>query len=627
MKIVKICILLVAFSLGSCQKYLDVIPDNLATIDNAFAMRNVAERYLFTCYSWMPYHNFIGGNPAFFGGQELWPIPSNAEVAWGLPLGRQNAQSPITNYWDGTNNGRSMYQGIRDCNIFLENIDRVPDMEDYEKDRWRAEVKFLKAYYHFWLFRMYGPIELIDESLPIDADIDEIRGKRRPVDECVDFIVNLLDEAIPLLPEIIESEASEMGRITQPIALSVKATVLVTAASPLFNGNADYANFVDKDGEHLFNPTYDASKWERAAIACKEAIDACHDVGFKLYEYEQSLGQTRISDTTRIQMSIRNSVTERWNPEVIWGNTNSIMSQVPLTPRSWDPARSHNAVQGQYAPPLKMVEMFYTDKGLPLDEDKTYDFAGRFNLRNAGHDDRYNIKEGYTTVGLHFNRENRFYASIGFDGGIWYGQGRLDDNNPFYIMSKAGQISAMTISEAYSSTSYWPKKLINPQNVLEQSSYTQRWYPWPVIRLADLYLLYAEALNESQGPDAPDVQEYLNRVRTRVGLPTVADAYTLYAKQPDKFKTQEGMRDIIRNERRNELALEGKQYWDLRRWKIAHEELSTPIVGWSLTDQDAQNFYRKITLFQPTFLHRDYLWPISEQTLLRNDRLVQNPGW
>src|SRR5690606_7080034 len=106
------------------------------------------------------------------------------------------------------------------------------------------------------------PIELVDKSLPIDATIDEIRGKRAPVDECVDFIVNLIDEATPYLPEIIESEASELGRITLPIALSVKAKVLVTAASPLFNGNADYANFVDHDGVQLFNPNHDATKWD-----------------------------------------------------------------------------------------------------------------------------------------------------------------------------------------------------------------------------------------------------------------------------------------------------------------------------------------------------------------------------
>src|SRR5690606_19872878 len=194
----------------------------------------------FACEPGSPDHKSIGGSPAFFGGHELWPIPNNTDPTWSLPRGQQNAQSPIANYWDGQNNGRNMYQAIRDCNIFLENIDRVPDMEEYEKDRWRAEVKFLKAYYHFWLFQLYGPIELVDESLPIDADIDEIRGKRAPVDECVDFIVDLIDEATPYLPEVIESEASELGRITLPIALSLKAKVLVTAASPLFNGNADY---------------------------------------------------------------------------------------------------------------------------------------------------------------------------------------------------------------------------------------------------------------------------------------------------------------------------------------------------------------------------------------------------
>jgi hypothetical protein len=630
MKLIKISLLAGLFVLSSCQKYLDVIPDNVATIDNAFAMRNVAERYLFTCYSWLPYHNAITGNPAFLGGQEIWPVPNNTAVAWGIPRGLQNVQSPILNYWDGWNSGRNMFEGIRDCNIFLENIHRVPDMPEYEKDRWKAEVKFLKAYYHFWLFRLYGPIPLIDESLPIDASIDDIRVKRNTVDESIDFIVSLLDEAMPYLPPIIESEASELGRITQPIALSIKAQVLVTAASPLYNGNSDYMNFKDKDGVQLFNSNYDASKWVKATQACKEAVEACEQVGFRLYEYQQQLGQTKISDTTRVQMSIRNSVTERWNSEVIWGNTNSVANQnyqLNLTPRSWDPARSHNAVQGRYAPPLKIVEMFYSEHGVPIEEDKIYDYAGRFDLRNATSVDRYNIRDGYTTIGLHFNRENRFYATIGFDGGIWYGQGRLNDNDPFYLMGKAGQITAMAIPDAYSATGYWAKKLINPQNVLETSSYTVRWYPWPVMRLADLYLLYAEALNESEGPDAEDLHKYINLVRARVKLEPVADAWTKYSRQPDKYKTKEGMRDIIRRERKNELALEGVQYWDLLRWKVAHDELSTPIVGWSLTDRAAQGYYRKVTLFQPTFLRRDYLMPLSEQALLRNDNLVQNPGW
>src|SRR5690606_35007721 len=495
------------------------------------------------------------------------------------------------------------------------------------RDRWRAEVKFLKAHYHFWLLQLYGPIPLIDESLPIDAGIDDVRVPRMPFDDCVKFIVELIDEAIPALPDMIENEVSELGRITMPIAASVKAKVLVTAASPLFNGNKDYVNFVDQDGSQLINTEYDETKWRRAAEACKEAIDLCHNVGIRLYEYVPPLGQSNISDTTRIQVSIRNSVSERWNSEVIWANPNSIVNQVLFTPRTWDPSRNHNAVRGQYAPPLKMIEHFYSDKGVPIEEDKTFDFAGRFNLKAAGHDDRFNVKEGYTTIGLHFNRENRFYASIGFDGGIWYGQGRFDDKNPLYIMGKAGQITGMHVADAYSVTGYWAKKLINMQNVLEQSSYTVRWYAWPVIRLADLYLLYAEALNESQGPEAPDIHEYVNRVRDRAGLESIEVSWSTYSNRPEKFKTREGLREIIRQERLNELALEGKQYWDVRRWKVAHEVLTKPIVGWNIYEKEAQHYYSRVISNHPVFRLRDYLWPISIQTLLKNDKLVQNPGW
>src|SRR5690606_38133836 len=102
-------------------------------------------------------------------------------------------------------------------------------------DRWIAEVKFLKAYYHFWLFRLYGPIPLIKENIPVSASVDEVKRKRSTVDECVEYMVELIDEAAPDLPKKIVNRTFELGRITQPIAFSLKAIVLVTAASPLFN--------------------------------------------------------------------------------------------------------------------------------------------------------------------------------------------------------------------------------------------------------------------------------------------------------------------------------------------------------------------------------------------------------
>src|SRR5690606_33817666 len=112
------------------------------------------------------------------------------------------------------------------------------------------------------------------ENLPIDADIETVKVPRNTLDECFDYVVQLLDEANPDLPPSITSESTELGRITQAINLSVKAYVLATAASPLFNGNPDYATFVDKSGKHLFPTTYDPEKWVKARDAAKEAIDA-----------------------------------------------------------------------------------------------------------------------------------------------------------------------------------------------------------------------------------------------------------------------------------------------------------------------------------------------------------------
>src|SRR5690606_130369 len=314
---------------GGCQKYLDIVPDNIATIENAFNMRVSAERFLYGCYHYLPLLSNIEHNPAFTGGDEFWLHEFYRMPGWEIARGFQNVTNPSLNYWQGntgqgSNATSDLYQAIRDCNIFLENVDAVPDLNEGEKRRWVAEVKFLKAYFHFYLIRMYGPIPLKKQNLPIDAGVEEVKVFRDPVDECFAYVVELLDEALPDLPAVINSETSELGRITQPIALSVKAHVLVTAASPLFNGNPDYANFIDKRGIHLFNPDFSMEKWERAKQACEAAIEACEEAGNRLYYYNQSGVQYDVSPEIRTEMNIRNAVTEKWNDEIIWGHTNSM---------------------------------------------------------------------------------------------------------------------------------------------------------------------------------------------------------------------------------------------------------------------------------------------------------------
>src|SRR5690606_35834650 len=174
------------------------------------------------------------------------------------------------------------------------------------------------------------------------------------------------------------------GRITQPIALAVKAYVLTTAASPLFNGNPDYTNFKDKEGKLLFNPTYSPEKWEKARDACAAAIEACELAGNKLYYYSQSGQQYNVTDSIRTQMNIRNSVTERWNYEIVWGNTNSMTDnlQAQSTPRGLDPTKRANAqTQGNAAVPLKVAGIFYSKNGVPIEEDASWNYGERFTLR------------------------------------------------------------------------------------------------------------------------------------------------------------------------------------------------------------------------------------------------------
>lgn len=623
--------LLLIFSCG-CEDFLDVTPDNIATIDYAFRMRSTAERYLFTCYSYMPSHASSNENVGLLAGDELWLVATNTNPLWQIARGNQRVVNSYANAWQGANGPKDMYQAIRECNIFLENIHLVPDITELERDRWIAEVKFLKAYYHFYLIRMYGPIVLIKENLPVSASVEEVRIPRSPVDECFEYVVQLIEEAEPDLPDKIDLEVSELGRITKAIALSIKAKVLVTAASPFFNGNTDYTGFANKDGTLLFNTTFDETKWQKAVDACREAIEFCESLGYKLYEYKPQFSQFNLSDTTLTQMSLRNAFNEKWNSEVIWANTNSTVVglQGNATPRGLDPELSASTgAQGNMAPPLKIVELFYSDNGVPIEEDITWNYADRFKLKIPGYEHRFNLKQGYTTVQLNFDRENRYYASLGFDSGIWYGQGRYDDesSNILYVQSKQGQPAAPINLSSYSVTGFFPKKWTHFQSVIGTgSTFTREAYPWPIIKLNDLYLLYAEALNEVNGP-SEEVFLYLDTIRARAGLPDVQSAWNVYSSNPTKYTTKDGLREIIQRERTIELMFEGQRFWDLRRWKTATVELNQPITGWDIFQESSEAYYREKLIYNQSFRLRDYLWPINENALLANPMLVQNPGW
>ncbi|PHQ29062.1 RagB/SusD family nutrient uptake outer membrane protein [Leeuwenhoekiella nanhaiensis] len=622
---------------------MDVVPDGLATVDKIFNLRQEAEKYLFTCYSYMPRLGDLRRNAAFLAGDEMW-VPDNREngdyFALEIALGRQRVANPYYDVWQGEYqgglpfDGSEIWDGIRHCNIFIENMsdpNNVPDITDTERERWIAEAKFLKAYYHFYLMRHYGAIPIIKENVSVDAPTPAFDLPRDPYDEGINYIVELLDEAAAVLPPVIADINTEYGRITSVIARSLKARVLVTAASPLYNGNPDLSVVINNDGTPLYNTTFEANKWQIAADAAKEAIDAAEAAGLRLYEFNEALTGFDLTDTTVTKLSIRNAITDPESLEIIWPNTQSLTNGADgLQASAMAPLEvGHNTrvARKVISPTITMAKLFYTDNGVPITEDKAYDFNDILELREAQPDERYNIEEGYRTSRLNFDREPRFYADLGFDGSMWYKRDALGDETKWHIEGKFGDYSGSDHPFFFNETGYYCKKLVNWRMTFSNDGGTFETYAWPEMRLADLYLLYAEALNEVSGP-SQEVYSYLDQIRERAGLDGVVESWAAHSNNPNKPTTQEGLRSIIQQERMIELAFEGQRYWDLLRWKRAVQEFNDNVQGWNIKGDDEASYYQIRTIHLQNFISpRDYFWPLSETSLIRNTNLVQNPGW
>jgi starch-binding outer membrane protein, SusD/RagB family len=617
-----------------CSKYLDVTPDNVATLNSSFSNANEAQAYLFGCYSNLQALADVRRNAGFTAsGEILFPIDmadkttlggAGGDNGFNLMRGLQNSLNPIHNFWDGYNMGVKLYESIRMCNTFLDNIHLPLDVQPYDRTRWTAEAKFLKAYYHYWLLRMYGPIPIADKAIPINAGSEEVRQYQQPLDSCFNYVVKTIDEAIVGLPPAIQNAAAEAGRITGAIALAVKAEVLATQASPLFNGNPDYAGFKGKNGENLFPAAYDPAKWERAAQACKAAIDAAVAVGAKPYEFRGQGNIISMSETTKQLLTLQGAFVDGWNPEQVWTLNPHYGWQYMTMPRvTAEAAGNVFAVYSNFSVPIAQSEIFYSRNGVPINEDISFDYVNRYQLQVGDEANKYYIKKDYTTVKGNFDREPRYYSSVAFDGSVWFGSGKTDDRDPNYVNAVNGYASPPDQTR-FNATGYWAKKLVHYQSVPGQNTVWQT-YPWTFIRLSGLWLLYAECLNEAGAHG--DALTWLDKVRTKAGLQGTLTSWAQHSRNPSKPTTKEGLRDIIHQERRIELAFEGQAGWDLRRWKELQNVLSRPFQGWTVFNKTVSGYYQLSTVYQPVFGLRDYLFPIQEYDLITNPNLVQTPYW
>lgn len=584
----------------SCKKgFLDQVPDDRLTLAQTFANHNTALEFLANVYSTIPdeaSQRFSGGNNIgqWTGGS------SEAEYDWGfvssqnINNGSYDASSSVTSgFWT------SFYQGIRNATTFMQNIDAVPDLTPQLKAQYKAEARSLRALFYFYLLRIYGPVIIIgDNTIAADASISSEQLPRNSYDECVTYVTSELDAAAKDLPTV-PSNNGNYGRITKGFALAIKAEQLLYAASPLYNGNTDYAALKNKDGKQLINQTYDANKWKLASDNLKAFLQEFDGTTYSLFRENDATG------AYSPYLSCRDVMLNDWNTEIIYANTSSGItnSQYERTPYHQGAADEDRASGGLGAT-QQMVDAFFMANGRSItDPQSGYQTSGFSNFQ-APYDDA-----SRSTYNQWVNREPRFYVDITYNGSEWLDRNAGDVITELYNHGNSGRNTG--------GNDYCPTGYVVRKNTIN-GDWRQGNRSWVMLRLAEMYLDYAEALNEST-PGDPDILKYLNLIRDRAGIP-------LYGAGLPAPSGQDAVRQAIRHERQVELAFENNRFFDVRRWKIAEQTEAGPMYGLNIS-ADLPDFYKVVSFESRVFTKRCYFYPIPQADINSDKALVQNTGW
>lgn len=667
-----IAILAALLTLSACDSYFDIDFQDQANLPEIFSKKNTTESYLAHLYSYLPHDEDTHKGTGYV-------IPRSDEGLFGflgygpfnkLRSGDYNtaATGDVVEY----NVWKRMYVAIRQCTIFIDNVDLDREDTPAVKAAMKAEARFLRAYYYFCLFRQYGPVIIWGDALaPEDAEGDKL--DRNTVDENVSFIVSELDRAVQDLPyEIKEIGANDSwtGRATKGAAMALKARVLLYAASPLYNGQDGgrltgiFSAKTNIDGKHIF-AAYDASKWEKAAQAAKDVID--------LNRYSLCSGTGGSTDLQKAASAYQNVFFERWNSETIWGwwhlgighsdggfatwigATGSFMyCTIPDFP---EVTTSYRPLQA-YTPSLKMVDAYpmAASGRYPV---VGYQKSGRFNdlskplvdplsgYSATGWEDNYTqpldadwapaFKAHKSTVG----RDARYYSSIVPNGYYWPSD-KIKKRWTSYKSSSATVPVQKFESAALNWVGYACRRWYKANTAFATGAdFTgaQR-YVYPTFRLAEIYLSYAEACNEKADRDVDEAITYLDKVRSRSGLNSIRDAYSeINFNNADATSTiagvtktnKEWLRWFILQERWCEFGMEAMRHYDMCRWLRAEDEY--PAAPWTLNmaSETFEGVYERVNNVMPMdnadFHYRDYFYPIISTQLAEMVNFTQNPGW
>lgn len=598
-----ICSLVALCAMGGCQElkfgdeFLEKAPGSEVNIDVIYSNSTYAYRALWAAYQTIPYGLSAAGDDKMMHDMlECLTDLNHSGLGW-TGCGSQlyysgSVDADIENTSSATKYSYTKdkcWVGIRRAWLFIENVDRVPDMTDDEKKKLKAEAKVIIAIHYIDLFRHFGGVPWIDRSLT-PTTVSKV--PRSTALETLNNIVTLLDEAAADLPwALTSSEIPEWdGRLTAAAAMGLKARVLLFAASPLFNSATPYLDGEASSKQLTWMGGYDPNLWERAYEAHKAFFDRLEkEGGYALVQANGELDYRKAwrrgyldrgTGETIISVRISNGYSKLG---YFWDDKNYYFMQAA-------------GDYGTASPTQELVNMFGMTNGKAIDDP------------GSGYDDQNPYE----------NRDPRLYETVVVNGKDYYNRiaeiypGGKDYQDPrgSYGCWKTGYRLRKFLLDGGGAVQYE-----------EPCELQGKELHWPLLRLSELYLGYAEAIFQS-GRGVAAAAPYINEVRRRVGVEPI------YGLNDANFI------DKILTERACELAFEEVRWYDIIRYKredIFKKKLHIVEIvknpdgsfTYSYNDLPAPDRYWA-TNFSPKW----YLSAFpSDEVRKMGGTLIQNPGW
>ena len=608
--IVFILLAAVAIILQGCIDYLDKVPESEAFSDeDVFTSYENSQKFVDQLlepggYIVNPFGPKSFGNEnkgwrqGMYGTRDRWTDDAmyNTTNSWNwqknLRVGNFYQTASGGNWWSENHNMRfeRKWKGIRIANMAIANADRILDATEADKARILGLAYYMRARLYFDLLQGWGGMPWIAKPLDPEADMDLPRD---PYHVTAQKIASTLDTAAMYLPLVVEP--GQWGRPSKMAALALKAKALVWAASP------------------FANPGNDKKLWEDAAKAAGEAIVVAENSG---YYGLVSINNWRNLFTMVNQEAFR---------EVLDG---VFVQNYPGKPQECNDAvniksKAFGGTRGAESPTENLAQCYAWSNGDVIDpsseEYKKFPYTGD-GVNHTGRDPRFDLT-------LIYNRQaNAITLRSNRNVEIW--NESFNGKNAEELKTSAQYVP----QTGYTVTGYYNWKLY-PENWYNKDNKSNLMANF--MRLADLYLYYAEAANRAWGPTGnpegvPGLSytavNAVNKVRERANMPAYNNSTpSLTIGSTEEFEKK------IRNEIRIETAFESKRFYDLRRWRLMLDEEVLVQKGMYIK-QTALNVFEYTVVdlqeaYQLKWTEPCYLFPIEPNNTFLGPNFVQNPGW